>query len=313
MGDPEAARVHLERAWQSGYHTPDVAYALGLALGALYHRERETVDGIGSKELREARRREIQEKYRDPATFYLRQSGGSDQAVPEYAEGLLAFYEKRYDAGARAGGGRAGQGALAVRGPAARRATCTRSMSREKHETGDAAGSAAAVEQATSAYTAAADYARSDPAAREGLCQTGIQRMERKLYQGADLAALFAEVSRTCERGLAADPEQRGRARQAREHPPLLGEPALAARRGPRSPRSTCRRRARAPGDRDRPAQPAGHRQPGRRLPPARGLGGGPRHRRARRRSTRRSPGCRRRSSWRPATRARATTWATRS
>ena len=58
----------------------------------------ETVDGIGSKELREARRREIQQKYRDPATFYLRQSGGSDQAVPEYAEGLLAFYEKRYDA-----------------------------------------------------------------------------------------------------------------------------------------------------------------------------------------------------------------------
>jgi predicted Ser/Thr protein kinase len=209
MGDPEAARVHLQRAWDSGYHTPDVAYALGLALGALYHRERETVDGIGSKELREARRREIQEKYRDPATFYLRQSGGSDQAVPEYAEGLLAFYEKRYDA--------ALERALAARAKAPwlyeaqlLQGDVYALMSREKHETGDAPGSAAAVEKATSAYTAAAEYARSDPAAREGLCQTGIQRMERKLYQGADLAALFAEVARTCEQGLAADPDSAG-------------------------------------------------------------------------------------------------------
>ena len=61
-----AALVHLERAWQSGYHTPDVAYSLGLALGAIYRREREAVDGIGSSELREARRREIQEQLPRP-------------------------------------------------------------------------------------------------------------------------------------------------------------------------------------------------------------------------------------------------------
>ena len=45
------------------------------------------------------------------------------------------------------------------------------------------------------------------PPAREGLCQTGIQRMERKLCQGADLATPYAEAARaTARRRSSADP-----------------------------------------------------------------------------------------------------------
>jgi serine/threonine-protein kinase len=206
LGHADQALVHLERAWQGGYRTPDVAYSLGLTLSEIYRREREAADGIGSRELREARRREIQEKYRDPATSYLRQSTGSQLAVPEYAEGLLAFCEKRYEqALARA------DEALA-RAPwlyEARllKADVHSATSREKHETGDAAASVRAVEAAVAEYQEVASHARSDPAAREGLCQTGIQRMERKLYQGADLGALYAETRRVCEEALAADPD----------------------------------------------------------------------------------------------------------
>ncbi len=206
LGDPEKALVHLQRAWDGGYTRPDVAYSLGLTLAEIYRREREAADGIGSRELREARRREIQEKYRDPATSYLRQSAGGQLAVPEYAEGLLAFCEKRYDQ-AQAKADEAIARAPWLYEARLLKANVHSAISREKHETGDAAGSAAAVEAAIAEYRGIATYARSEPAALEGLCQTGIQRMERKLYQGADMDALYAEACRTCEQALLADPD----------------------------------------------------------------------------------------------------------
>lgn len=207
LGDADQALVHLRRAWDSGYRTPDVAYSLGLTLSEIYRREREAADGIGSRELREARRKEIQEKYRDPATSYLRQSAGSQLAVPEYAEGLLAFCEKRYDQ-ALAKADEAMARAPWLYEARLLKADVHSAISREKHETGDAAGSVKAVEAAVAEYREVASYARSNAAAREGLCQTGIQRMERKLYQGGDLNALYAEACRTCEEALEADPER---------------------------------------------------------------------------------------------------------
>lgn len=206
LGNPDQALQHLERAWQSGYRTPDVAYSLGLTLGEIYRREREAADGIGSRELREARRKEIQAKYRDPATAYLRQSAGSQLAVPAYAEGLVAFCEKRYDQ-ALAKADEAMASAPWLYEAKLLKGDVHAAISREKHETGDAPGSAAAVEAAVAEYEAVAAYARSDASAREGLCQTGIQRMERRLYQGGDLDSLYAEACRTCEQALVADPE----------------------------------------------------------------------------------------------------------
>ena len=206
LGDPDQALVHLRRAWEGGYRRPDVAYSLGLTLAEIYRREREAVDGIGSRELREARRKEIQEKYRDPATSYLRQSAGGQLAVPEYAEGLLAFCEKRYDQ-ALAKADEAMARAPWLYEARLLKANVHSAISREKHETGDAAGSARAVEAAVAEYKEIATYARSEPAAREGLCQTGIQRMERKLYQGADMETLYAEACRMCEEALSADPD----------------------------------------------------------------------------------------------------------
>jgi predicted Ser/Thr protein kinase len=206
LGQPDQALVHLQRAWQSGYRTPDVAYSLGLTLGEIYRREHEAADGIGSRELREARRKEIQQRYRDPATAYLRQSAGSEQAVPAYAEGLLAFCEKRYD-DALAKADEAMQRAPWLYEARLLKGDVHAAVSREKHETGDAQGSAQAVEAAEAEYEAVAAYARSDAAAREGLCQTSIQRMERTLYQGGDLDTLYAEARRVCEQALVADPE----------------------------------------------------------------------------------------------------------
>lgn len=204
LGRPGEARRHLEAAWRQGYRTPDVAYALGLALGTLYQSELQLCDSIGSRELREARRREIQAAYRDPAVSYLRQSAGGN-AVPDYVQGLLAFYEKRYDE------------ALA-RAEAALRAApwlyearllagdVSAVLARERHDTGDEAGSQAAVRAAEASYRAAAAYARSDATPLEGLCQVGVQRMEAAVYERRELGAVHAAALSACQSALQLDP-----------------------------------------------------------------------------------------------------------
>jgi predicted Ser/Thr protein kinase len=207
LGDFDGARPHLETAWKSGYRAPEVAFALGVSLGDQYRREMQLADSMGNRALREAKRAELQAKYREPAVGYLRQALRSNTAAAEYVEGLLAFYEKRYDAAlAKAAAARAQvpwlYEASVLQGDVHSR------LSQEKHETGDEAGSEAAVGAAESAYRAAADYARSEPDALEGLCQMGIQRMEAVLYARGDLAIPAAAARAACEQALAADPDR---------------------------------------------------------------------------------------------------------
>ena len=63
--------------------------------------------------------------------------------------------------------------------------------SREQQETGDEAASARSITEAESAFGAVAEYARSEPLALEGLCQTALQRMEGVVWKrAADVSTL---------------------------------------------------------------------------------------------------------------------------
>jgi serine/threonine-protein kinase len=90
------AKDHLEKAWTAGYQTPGVAYELGLAMGELYLKETEIASRIDNKELREARKNEIEETYRKPAVLYLKQAGEIRHESKDYIYALVAFYEKKY-------------------------------------------------------------------------------------------------------------------------------------------------------------------------------------------------------------------------
>ncbi|KFE71136.1 serine/threonine-protein kinase [Hyalangium minutum] len=100
LGDAEGARTQLEAAWQSGFREARVAYALALALGQLYQEQLLEVERLRSAPQREARRRELEQRYRDPALGYLKQSvqsGGAEVPSTEYVTALMAFYEGRYE------------------------------------------------------------------------------------------------------------------------------------------------------------------------------------------------------------------------
>jgi eukaryotic-like serine/threonine-protein kinase len=204
LGKPDEARVHLERAWASGFRTSETAYALGETLGLIYRRERNLADGIAVKAAREKRKAEIQSTLRDPAVSYLRQGTVSGVAPPEYVEALVAYYERRYpDA--------LGQAEASLRrAPWHYEALMLQgevqtTLARERHETGDAFGSRLALERMERAYRAASEYARSDPSARTGLCQVAVQRMEWVVYTGADISTLYEQAVKTCSETLQVD------------------------------------------------------------------------------------------------------------
>src|SRR5262249_45246406 len=87
---------HLEQAWQAGYQEKEVAYALGQVLGTFYQKELIAAREIQDPKKREARIKEAERTYRDPARAYLQQSRGLAVESPDYVEALLAFYERRY-------------------------------------------------------------------------------------------------------------------------------------------------------------------------------------------------------------------------
>ena len=92
----EKAKNHLQKAWEADYQTPEVAYELGRALGELYLNESEKVNRIENKDLREARKKEIEKTFREPAVRFLLQAGQIRNASQEYIVALIAFYEKKF-------------------------------------------------------------------------------------------------------------------------------------------------------------------------------------------------------------------------
>ncbi len=97
LDDGAKARAELEAAWQQGYQEPRVAYALALVMGQLYQQSLLAAERIEQKNQREARKRQIEQLYRDPALVYLAQSKGAEVPSAEYVAALVAFYEGRLD------------------------------------------------------------------------------------------------------------------------------------------------------------------------------------------------------------------------
>ncbi len=110
FGEADQALPHLQKAQEMGMRSKDLSYALGRAYGRMYLQETERVRALPLPELREARRREIERAWRDPALVQLRQAKGLGLEPPEYLEALVDSYggdteralEKARIAGAKA-------------------------------------------------------------------------------------------------------------------------------------------------------------------------------------------------------------------
>lgn len=97
LGDEAMARASLESAWNHGFREPRVAYALALVTGHQYQEQLLEAERLRDAERREARKREVERLYREPALAWLRQSEGAEVPSTAYGAALLAFYENRWD------------------------------------------------------------------------------------------------------------------------------------------------------------------------------------------------------------------------
>ncbi|HSE42640.1 MAG TPA: protein kinase, partial [Acidobacteriota bacterium] len=207
LDDPAKASKHLKAAWDSGYQEAEVAYALGLSYGKLYQKELEIVENIRNKEVREARRKEIEKTYRIPAVNYLRSSRSAETAAPEYAEGLIDFYEKRFDQ------------ALAKAASAIHKlpwlyeaklleGNIYMSMGNDRRGSGDTEGAMAAYKKVEEAFQAAAQIGESDFETYAGLCSLWTNVVYTHIYSsGKDLKTSFEKAQASCGQALTADPE----------------------------------------------------------------------------------------------------------
>lgn len=209
LGDPENARLQLERAWELGQQGADVAYALGLVYGRLYERELNLVLLSRNREQREARRREVERLYRDPALRYLRQSRAGHEdggGTSDYLEALIAFYGKDYPSCLRvAAAALAKEPWLYEAGLLQGKALQGQALdAREAGRTADAvSGFKAAIE----AFRNASETGRSDPATHSALADAWLTlQMETFYGSDTDVEPMLAEAEAAAERALKADP-----------------------------------------------------------------------------------------------------------
>jgi eukaryotic-like serine/threonine-protein kinase len=205
LGEPQAARVELEHAWAAGWRTPDVAGALGLALGELYERALDAAERIDNSELRQHARADATRELRDPALARL-QAGAHAATLPAaLVEGLIALHERRLDEAVAAA--RRAQVAVPWLFEAHRLegdAESQRGLELGEHGQYDAA--LAAFDAAERAYHAGEEIARSDAASYLAECQLGRRRMHALALRGLSPEPAFAKMRPACASARIADP-----------------------------------------------------------------------------------------------------------
>jgi len=97
LGDPDGARLHLEKAIAAGASFPELEYALGRSFGELFRRALDETRRITNEAERKKKIEEIEVALRDPALVHLRAAVAAKIEVPAYAEGLIALYEGKND------------------------------------------------------------------------------------------------------------------------------------------------------------------------------------------------------------------------
>jgi serine/threonine-protein kinase len=211
------AKTNLELAIADGYDKPEVHYALGLTLGKLYEQELDKAQRIGDKDTREAKKKEAEGTYRDPALVHLRQSEGTQVESKAYMEAIVALYEKHYDV-ALAKADEAAKGApwlYEARKAEGDARFALGMVAKDKGQNDDAHGAFA---KGVEAYKLAADIARSDGMIHEALAETWIQLLEMDVNASKLNKEAFDAVLAACEQALKVNPEssnaytKRGRA-----------------------------------------------------------------------------------------------------
>ncbi|MEM8961314.1 MAG: protein kinase [Acidobacteriota bacterium] len=209
LGEYDRARAHLQNAWNAGVQGPEVAFALGRALGGLYQRGLDELSTLDSESERQSRRRVLEAAYKEPALAYLRQSRDGALETPELVEALIAYWEGDYPTALERARAAHGQTpflyeAIMLEGDihAAQGDTLAKN--------GDRESAADAYQAASELLAEAAEIGRSDVRVYASQCALAESIMSLNLYGAStgDLDRAFQFGRTSCERARTIDNEQ---------------------------------------------------------------------------------------------------------
>ncbi|WP_326522543.1 protein kinase domain-containing protein [Archangium lipolyticum] len=218
LGDEAKALSHLESAWQRGYQTPRVAYALAEVMGHLYQvlllevergyqqqRRREEPGDTSAEQRREARKKELVRRYRDPAHAYLEKSEGAP-VPPQYVAALLFFLEDRFD-DALVRLDMLGERALEFYAAPRLKGDILLARALQHRNHGEPEKARADFEASRQAYGRAADIGRSDPGVHHAMAQLESAVMDTELYGQGNVEPPFERGRQAVARVLQSAPD----------------------------------------------------------------------------------------------------------
>ncbi len=180
LGEVEAARPLLQQAWEGGLRTPEVALALGRVLAQEYRRALDQSRALATRDLREARERELARSLRDPALAYLRLGAPAALEASAFHEALVAQIEGRWELAERKAREALAQTpwlyeAKRLEGEA---------LLEQARAAQDPAQALACLERAEPVFEAALRLAPSDPATALGHLKARVERLSWELASG---------------------------------------------------------------------------------------------------------------------------------
>jgi len=201
---------HLKQATAAGYRAPGLDYAMGMALGEIYKKELADTKRIEG-ERKKQRIAEIEAFYKAPSLVHLKAALGGSLEAPSFAEGLIAFYEGRFEE------------ALNKAREAFEKAPW---LYEAKKLEGDALfamgskfGHDAAFDydkmskwfgEADTAYRIAVEIGSSDPAVHLAMCDLYMQRMNGENAGGKAIRPSFEDAKGACDKANRANPSSGG-------------------------------------------------------------------------------------------------------
>jgi serine/threonine-protein kinase len=207
LHEDELAHERLARALAAGLSTPELHYALGLALGRRYERALADARRGGDPRWVERRSRELEERYLRPALASMEKSRAVRLEAPSYLDGLVAFYRKDYGAALR----------LAAQAHAeapwlyeARKLQADVYLARgiEEKDRGELDAGAADLDAAARLFDEAAEIGRSDASLYEGGAEARSRRMELDGDRGVSPEPDLALALARCASAAAARPDR---------------------------------------------------------------------------------------------------------
>jgi serine/threonine-protein kinase len=205
----EDAVRELESSQAAGYLSAELFYALGLAHGKLYQKGLAALVKTDDAQADAKRREAIVHAHRDPALRYLMQvrGGAESEAAPaEYLQGLIAFYDERFDEALRLAA------AAAARDPSFFEARTLEgeihvAISRDHHLKGNDDADLAELRLAGPAYRAALEVGRSSAAALSGECWRLVAIAGARASKDKSPEAPIDDALTACRRAAIARPD----------------------------------------------------------------------------------------------------------